>query len=225
MKIKHIIALIVIIGLALIIAFLVRGSQGEPLVTQAPDLANAQLVSEGTYALAPETLLAWEGSKKIVTTWIDTGTIPASGTVSVTDGIVSGTISIDLTQITATDTGNGPSGNSALENHLKSDDFFAVGTYPTATLEITSTIVENPETFTYTVQGNLTMKDILVPIIFPVTLFQEGDTLRVVGEVTLDRTNWDIRFGSDKFFDNLGDNVISDEFTVAIDATLLPVIQ
>ena len=35
-------------------------------------------------------------------------------------------------------------------------------------------------------------------------------------EVVLDRSKFDVRYGSDSFFDNLGDNVILDDFTMRI---------
>ena len=35
-------------------------------------------------------------------------------------------------------------------------------------------------------------------------------------EVVLDRSKFDVRYGSDSFFDKLGDNVILDDFTMRI---------
>ena len=43
---------------------------------------------------------------------------------------------------------------------------------------------------------------------------QNGDAFDA--ELGLDRSKFDVRYGSDSFFDNLGDNVILDDFTMRI---------
>ncbi|MFW5891269.1 MAG: YceI family protein, partial [bacterium] len=35
-------------------------------------------------------------------------------------------------------------------------------------------------------------------------------------EITVDRTKYNVRYGSGKFFDNLGDNMIYDDFTLDV---------
>jgi hypothetical protein len=42
------------------------------------------------------------------------------------------------------------------------------------------------------------------------------DGRRFSTTATVDRTLYDIRYGSGKFFDNLGDNMIYDEFTLEV---------
>ncbi|MFM7727961.1 MAG: hypothetical protein ACKO7B_14770, partial [Flavobacteriales bacterium] len=39
----------------------------------------------------------------------------------------------------------------------------------------------------------------------------------VAGGLVFDRSQFDVRFGSGKFFDNLGDNLIEDEITLKLD--------
>ena len=94
--------------------------------------------------------------------------------------------------------------------HLKSDDFFGVETYPTATLEIVSStrFVDGRAT----VQANATIKGHTERVSFDVV--NNGDAFDA--EVVLDRSKFDVRYGSDSFFDNLGDNVILDDFTMRI---------
>jgi len=43
--------------------------------------------------------------------------------------------------------------------------------------------------------------------------------VKAVGTAKLDRTKWDIRYGSGKFFQGLGDKMIYDDFEVTFDIT------
>jgi polyisoprenoid-binding protein YceI len=127
------------------------------------------------------------------------------------DQIESGKFVIDMTSITCDDL----SGDMAnrLVGHLKSDDFFSVETYKTATLELTSsTKLSNGKA---TGKGNLTIKGKTHPIEFEAT--QKGE--KFTANITVDRTLYDVRFGSGKFFTNLGDNMISDNFTMEVELT------
>jgi|SRR6056300_318361 len=92
-----------------------------------------------------------------------------------------------------------------LIEHLKSADFFNVEAHPEARLEITSTEVISENN--YAVTADLTIKDITNSVQFNV----EQTENEFVSEFTIDRTRWDVRFGSNKFFDNLKDGAISDE--------------
>jgi hypothetical protein len=65
----------------------------------------------------------------------------------------------------------------------------------------------NPlETSKLTIKGNT--KDIE----FPATVKQEGKKLTASAKIKVNRTHYDIRYGSKSFFDNLGDKAIGDEF-------------
>jgi polyisoprenoid-binding protein YceI len=119
---------------------------------------------------------------------------------------------IDMNSISANSTGSG-GGQDRLTTHLKSPDFFDVEKYSTSTLKIKSvklTTVENQAL----VVADLTMKDLTNEVSFLANIKQENDVFNITGETKIDRTLWDVRFGSDKFFQNLGDNVISDEVNI-----------
>jgi polyisoprenoid-binding protein YceI len=125
------------------------------------------------------------------------------------DKMVAAKIVIDMASITNTDLEN-ENYNQKLVGHLKSDDFFGVETYPTASFELTKS-----STFTNgkaTLSGDITIKDKTEPISFDVV--KEGETFST--KVTIDRSKFDVRFGSKSFFNNLGDNVIDDNFTLDI---------
>jgi polyisoprenoid-binding protein YceI len=97
--------------------------------------------------------------------------------------------------------------NAKLVGHLKSDDFFGVATYPTADLVITKV-----EGNTYS--GNLTIKGVTNPTSFTAIASKDGKSTVYKGTITVDRSKYNIKYGSKSFFDNLGDKVIYDEFTL-----------
>ena len=44
----------------------------------------------------------------------------------------------------------------------------------------------------------------------------DGKTLVVVAKVMIDRTKYNIKYGSKTFFDNIGDKAINDEFELDV---------
>lgn len=124
------------------------------------------------------------------------------------NAIVSGEFTIDMTSITNEDLEG--EWNQKLVGHLKSDDFFGVEKYPTATLKITeSGSFKKGEA---PVKGQLTIKGKTHPIEF--TAKKNGNTYTAT--IVVDRTLYDVRYGSGKFFDNLGDKAIDDDFTMDV---------
>jgi polyisoprenoid-binding protein YceI len=157
--------------------------------------------------------VAWFGSKPVGPT--ETGTVDiAEGQLTFNGSeLVDGSFVIDMTTITT----DSQSGNmkEMLEGHLKSDDFFGVETYPTATLVIKSvepTDVENQ----YSVVGDLTIKETTAEIEFLTDVVVGDGTLEAVAEIVVDRAVFDVRYGSGSFFDNLGDDLISDEMEITV---------
>ncbi len=125
------------------------------------------------------------------------------------DKLTGGEFVVDMTSITNSDI-ESDEYKQKLIGHLKSDDFFSVSTYPTSKLILSSV---KPMGDGYHVKGKLTIKGKTHPIEFHVNekagLFS--------GTMTVDRTKYDVRYGSDKFFDDLGDKMIYDEFTLTFD--------
>lgn len=107
--------------------------------------------------------------------------------------------------------------NKKLVGHLKSEDFFDVAKYPTATLKVTQAkkVSEN----NYKVKGDLTIKGETHEVSFPVKVDTSKET-HAVGTIEIDRTQWNIRYGSGKFFKGLGDKMIKDKFEVSFDVVL-----
>ena len=140
-----------------------------------------------------------------------------SGTVKFQDGVLGfkggklsgGTFTVDMTSIAVTDLQAGQ-GKEKLEGHLKSDDFFGTQQFATATL-VFKTIAAKTKN-TYTVTADLTIKGKTNPVTFDLTTGPNSAT----STFSIDRTKYDIRYGSGSFFDNLGDKAISDTFEVSV---------
>jgi polyisoprenoid-binding protein YceI len=101
-----------------------------------------------------------------------------------------------------------------LVGHLKSDDFFGVEKYPTAKLVITEST--SFEKGTASVKGNLTIKGITNPVEFKAAYQKKDDGSWFFANIVIDRTKYNVRYGSGSFFDNLGDKTIYDEFKLKV---------
>ena len=147
------------------------------------------------------------------------------GTIAVTLGdiwmeeakLVGGVIAIDMKSILCTDL-EGES-SEKLVKHLKSSDFFASEEYPTSTITINSAIMQGVDR--YKVEAVLTIKDLSKEIKFIAVVKDDGNELHVTADLTIDRTDFDVRYGSGSFFDDLGDKTIYDDFNLKVDLKAL----
>lgn len=141
----------------------------------------------------------------------------SDGTVNLAnDKIVGANVTMDLNTIVCTDLTN-EEWNKKLVGHLKSDDFFSVEKFPNATFEISS--IQANDDGKYAVVGKLTMKGKSHEIKFPANVKIRENMLKANGTATIDRTLWNIQYGSGKFLQGLGDNLIHDEFSITFDIT------
>ena len=62
--------------------------------------------------------------------------------------------------------------------------------------------------------GDFTIRGITKSITFEAKVMDNAGKLSIEGSVVLDRAQFDVKYGSGSFFDNLGDNLIHDNFTV-----------
>lgn len=166
-------------------------------------------------------MIMWEGSK-IAGTHAGTMNIK-DGSISVEKGAVTGgKFTIDMNSINVTDLEGEK--KAYLESHLKgssddnADDFFNVAKYPTATFEITKlTALDNDADASHLVYGNLTLKEQTKQIGFRSKIEVTAAGISVsTPKFTIDRTQWGIKYGSDKFFDNLKDKAINDNMSIQI---------
>ncbi|QSS97147.1 YceI family protein [Psychroflexus sp. ALD_RP9] len=138
------------------------------------------------------------------------------GTINLKEGhfvmeggeLTGGEFIADMNTINVTDLSG--DGKKKLEGHLNSDDFFGVNQYPTAKFVINN--VAKKGKGSYGISGTMTIKGTSNPIAFDLKM----DGEQAYTEIVIDRTKYDIKYGSGSFFDNLGDKTIYDEFTLKI---------
>ncbi|WP_339653445.1 YceI family protein [uncultured Maribacter sp.] len=127
--------------------------------------------------------------------------------------LIGGEFVVDMTSLTCNDLAAGQ-GKEKLEGHLKSADFFGVDANPSSKLVFTSVKAMNDNS--YTVTGDLTIKGITKPVTLVVSMFENKAT----ATIKVNRTNYDIKYGSGSFFDDLGDKAIYDDFDLVVDLAL-----
>lgn len=120
-----------------------------------------------------------------------------------------GSFTVDMTSIIVTDLAAGK-GKEKLEGHLKADDFFGTDKFETAALDFKKIASKGKDV--YAVTADLTIKGITNPVTFDIAV--KGNTATT--KVMIDRTKFDIKYGSGSFFDNLGDKTINDEFELNV---------
>ena len=139
----------------------------------------------------------------------------SSGSIEFKEGnITNGEFVMDMNSITCSDLED-ENYNKKLVDHLKSDDFFGVKKFPKAKLVITKASKFTNDKCS--VEGNLTIKGKTELIKFDVN--KKKDVYSAVMKV--DRSKYDVRFGSTSFFDSLGNKAIDDIFTLTIDLAVI----
>lgn len=138
-----------------------------------------------------------------------------SGDLSFDDNgnLAGGTFVMDMTSIKVTDLEGEWAGK--LEGHLKSPDFFGVEKHPTAKLVITNVAAKGTPG-DYKVTGNLTIKEKTKEVRFYAHVDSDGGNMKATADLKIDRTDFDVRYGSGSFFDGLGDKTIYDEFDLTV---------
>ena len=141
-----------------------------------------------------------------------------TGKLGLKDGkLQNGSFVVDMTSIVCTDI-KAEKHRKKLEGHLKSDDFFGVEKFPKATFKITN--VSDLGDGNYKVTGDMTIKGITKAIDFNVNLHEHDELIHVSGKIVIDRSKFNVRYGSGSFFDNLGDKTIYDDFELSLDLYL-----
>ena len=160
--------------------------------------------------------IEWEAEKA---TGKHSGTITiASGDIANNHGQLGGKVVLDMTSIAVTDLQGEKKGK--LESHLKSEDFFSVDKFPTATFEIASVAPRSGVSAgepNFNVTGKLTIKGISNDLTFPAIIRFEGKKMTAKADVKVNRTKYDIKYGSKTFIEDIGDKAIADEFLIKFD--------
>jgi len=155
-----------------------------------------------------ESKVVWKGYK-VTGSHEGTIAIKSGSLVFDNDQLTGGEFVIDMTTIGSTDLDGEYKGK--LDGHLKSDDFFGVEKYPTATLVLKK--VKATGKNAYDVTGDLTIKGKTDSVSFSISVYGSKAT----ASLKIDRTKYDVRYGSTSFFDDLKDKAIYDEFDLVAD--------
>ena len=165
-------------------------------------------------------VIEWIGTK---VTGSHRGTMKLQeGYVEIEDGIIrGGRFIFDMTSIEDTDISDG-NRKLRLEEHLRSADFFDVQNHPTAVFQIISATpsrLELPGEQVFQVSGDLTIKGITHVMDFDAIVALEDDRATAKGDITVDRTRYDIKYRSGKIYEGLGDRMIHDDFRIIFNLT------
>ena len=176
-------------------------------------IVNSNLKAADYFVGKAASKVKWEGKK---VTGKHTGTISFdNGVLNVSkDKVTGGSFVIDMKTIVDEDLTD-PEWNKKLIGHLSSDDFFSVAKFPQASMVINKITSLSGDDYHF--QADLTIKGIKKPVEFNAKVKVNGDKLSAQGIITVNRTLYDIKYGSGSFFQGLGDKMISDDFTLEFD--------
>ncbi|HMQ68202.1 MAG TPA: YceI family protein [Ignavibacteria bacterium] len=206
---------VLFIALAFAVSTLYGCSETKELSTKEDNQEIIAASNKGKKSeLIPEqSKLEWEGKK---VTGKHNGTINIiSGDLTEDNGkLTGGNFVVDFNSIKVLDLQD-EGMNAKLTGHLKSEDFFSAEKFPSGKFVITSAApLKDGSDNNYTINGDLTIKGITNNISFPAKVNIGDNGITASADFNIDRTLWDIRYGSGKFFEGLGDKMINDEFNI-----------
>lgn len=179
-------------------------------------VAAVALIAFSFKAIAPEkktvkvdaSTVVWRGYK---VTGSHEGTLKLeSGNLIFDNGVLTGgDFTINMGSLEVTDLKGDD--KAKLEGHLKSEDFFGIEKHGASTLVFKK--VKAAGKNAYKVTGDLTIKGKTSSVTFDFSVY--GNKANAFMKV--DRTKFDVRYGSTSFFDNLKDKAIYDEFDLVVD--------
>jgi len=183
-------------------------------------LMQLSFASETSYKVdVNQSKLEWHGKK---VTGEHNGLINIkSGSLQYKDDMLTGgEFEIDMNSIVDLDL-ESEKWNAKLVNHLKSDDWFSVEEFPTATFKITEVKSHKAEKMdiNYWIKGDLTIKGITNPIEFTAKIDKTEKGVTGYATMVVDRAKYNVKFGSGSFFEGLGDKLIYDDFDMKVSLT------
>jgi len=190
--------------------------QGEKAKLTEADTIIANTEGADKYEVdATQSMIEWIGYKP---TGQHNGTLNIkSGALYLVDNTpVGGEFVIDMNSLRVLDLED-PEWNGKLTGHLRSPDFFDVDKNPEAKFVITQIVRNKNGGPVYLLTGNLTIKGITRSVTFGADVSREGDAVSgKTPQFTIDRTEYDIKYKSNKFFADLQNEFINDEFALII---------
>ena len=113
---------------------------------------------------------------------------------------------------------------SMLITHLLSEDFFEVARYPSAEARLKGwrPIPEaTPGRPNYRIDAELTIKGITHPVQFDAIIAPQPDGIKAQAALDIDRTDYNVTYGSGRIFEMLGMHLVNDLVTLVLIARLI----
>jgi polyisoprenoid-binding protein YceI/rhodanese-related sulfurtransferase len=164
------------------------------------------VLPDGRYTIDPDaSQVEWAG-RNANTRHIGTVDI-AKGWIDIKGRTINGTFEIDMNTIHNINL-EGDELQPVLEAHLRSDDFFFTKLFPKAVFTVKEAKRIEPGWLTtpnYHVKGELNLRGVSADLEFDVTIaLIEDDSLALEAHFDIDRTRWNVLYGSTRFFEYLG---------------------
>lgn len=200
-----------------------RWSQsGYPLAGDQPDSGgnpNAErLLEDGDYTILPaESRIGWTGRNPNSTHF---GTVNiSSGGLHIDDSAIQGSLTVDMDSIENINLA-GNELQPVLISHLKSDDFFLIDAFPAARFNIRGGRFNHeayPTQPNCELAGTLDLRGVQNDLTFNATIVKGmDDHLHLVAHFDLDRTLWDITYGSSRYYEHLGKHSVFDHISIEL---------
>lgn len=187
-------------------------------VEKTQDLEGTPPLADGRYELdLTQSRVEWTGRNLINKHWGQVAI--SSGFVDFKQGMpVSGGATIDMRRITCTDLASSDL-HDVLIHHLESDDFFDVSRFPIALYSFhrAERISECPGCPNLKLHGQFTLKAVTHPIVIDATAgFTPEGKAALQASFSLNRTQWDVLYGSGSFFRRLAGHLVNDAIEIQL---------
>ncbi len=194
-------------------------AEGEAAKTEEASQPAAEKTASATEYQVNEGKVYWAAGKQVGNS-VHTGTFAIQkGTLGISNGAISsGQFGIDMNSLNVTDLSGEQ--KSDLEGHLKSPDFFDVAKNPTGMFQVIAVepLSGNAEA-NHTIKGNLTLNGVTKSVTFPANVIITDQMISAITpKFTINRTDWNIKYGSGNFFKELtADKIINDEVSLNLE--------
>ncbi len=179
------------------------------------------VLEDQSYEIIEESKLQWSGQNA---NGKHIGEISlGQGNLEVKNKQVSGEFIIDMNSIKTLDLTK-EQGAAYLDAHLKSDDFFLSKLFPEAKFTFNDVTLEKIPYQTTTnciLEGELSIRGISKKQSIDVLIAKVDDKLILNARVAIDRTKWDIIYGSTRFFKFLGMHKVFDTIFIEMRIELI----
>jgi len=192
---------------------------GDRIETNVSAVGKTSVLKDGLHPInTDKSRVEWTG-RNLLSTHIGTIKLRA-GHLEVRDGRpVRGAFTLDMNSIENSDVQD-PKMREMLIWHLKSDDFFDVQRFPFAEFQIRNVAAlsdARPGSPNCEMTGSLTLKGVTAEIVFRAVLAPTPDALLAAdAHFDIDRTRWNVLYGSGKFYEKLGKHLVNDDISLAL---------